>query len=149
MLLKLILCSTLLSCVDLYGQADYARFVGPGKRGERQRIDVGDGGSEEVVYLGTIHDKNGQTLYHVLSVFRLVQAAIVKHGHPEVIVLDNSLALLKKYSLGLPAELPFFLKNNSLSFYYADAKTQARKVFLNVIGEQLPEHLCVSPNICY
>ena len=136
-------------CADLLGQTNYAKFVDPDKQGEKQEIDTGDGGSEEVIYLGTIRDKNGQITYHVFSVFRLVQAAIAKHGHSEVVFLDKSLGLIRKYNLGLPEELPFTLKDNSLSFYYTEEETKDRKTFQREISGQLPELLCVSPNVCY
>jgi hypothetical protein len=134
---------------EVFGQTDYAKFVIADNVERKQVVSTSDGSSDEIIYLGEIKDKNGETIYHVLTVFRLVQAAIVKHGHAEVVFLDKSLGLTKKYNLGLPEELPFMLKDNSLSFYYTEEKTKDRKIFQREINRQLPSLLCVSPNVCY
>lgn len=132
---------------EVFGQRDYAKFVLAENIKRKQVVSMNDGSSEEIIYLGEVKDKDGEAIYHILSVFRLVQAAIVKHGHTEVVFLDRSLGLTKKYSLGLPEELPFRLKDNSLYFYYTEGK--ARKIFHMEISQQLPGLLCVSPNACY
>lgn len=139
----------LTTCGESLAQTDYARFIDPSKSSEKQRINTGDGGFEEIVYLGAIMNKNGLVSFHVLSVFRLVQAAIDKHGHSQVVFLDKSFVTIKIYSLGLPGELPFMLKDNSLAFYYVDENSKDREIFTHAIGERLPELLCVSPNSCY
>lgn len=110
---------------------------------------TGDGGSEEVIYLGKILTENGETTYHVLSVFSLVQAATVKHGHSEIIFLGKDLKFVKHYEVALPDELPFTLKDNSLNFIYVDISSQERRIFRNRIDDELPELLCVSPYACY
>ena len=133
----------------VFGQPDYAKFVKADKVEKKQLISTSDGSSEEIIYLGEIKDKKGETIYYVLSVFRLVQAAIVKHGHSDVIFLDKDLKFRKRYELHLPEELPFKLNNNSLSFNYWDTDSKKKKIYSARIDNELPELLCVSPYACF
>lgn len=142
----LLLLNSLTECL---GQTNYASFIKPEKVGEKQEIKSGDGSSEEIVYLGTTHDINGQLIYHVFSVFRLVQSAVVKHGHSEVVFLNKSREFVKSYNLVSPEELPFLLRNNFLNFYYSEDNEKTFKVLEVEVIQQLPELLCVSPNTCY
>jgi hypothetical protein len=146
-MILIILTVTLYSEI-LYGQTDYANLVKADNVERKRVISTGDG-SEEVIYLGEIKAENGETIYHVLTVFRLVQAAIVKHGQSEIIFLDKDLKFRKHYELGLPDELPFKLNDNSLCFNYADNTYKERKIFRTRIEKELPKLLCVSPDTCY
>ena len=135
--------------LTIFGQTNYSVFVRHDQINKKQIISSKDGSSEEIIYLGEIKNKSGQTIYYVLSVYRLVQAAIEKHGHSNVIFLDYDLKVKKQYELDLPEELPFKLENNILNFYYFDTKTKVRRVYQNKIEIELPKILCVSPNNCF
>ena len=102
---------------------------------------------ETIVYLGDIK-VNGK-LFYVLTSYRLIQAALVEHGHSTIYILDSKKRIVKEYELGQPEELPFMVENNSLYFHYKDLKTNKRKTYINRIEKELPKLMCVAPDDCY
>jgi len=111
------------------GQTDYSKFVKTGKKSKKQFVKTKDRDTENIIYLGDIKNKNGLTIYFVLSSFSVTQAAIQKHGHSNVIFLDSAKTFKKEYEIGLPEELPFKLQNNTLFFYYIDDNSKTKKYF--------------------
>lgn len=133
---------------NLLAQRDYSKFVRADKIYKKQIHKHGKD-VDSIVYLGVIKDNDGKTIYHVISNFRLVQAAIQKHGHSEIVFLDKSLKEKKTYTLGLPDDLPFKLEKNTLYFYYIDNHTKTKQVFKTKIDRNLPDLICIAPNDCY
>ncbi len=98
-------------------------------------------GSEDVIYLGPITDDNGNTISYVLSIYNEVQAAIQIHGHSNVLFIDASKKLFKRFDTG---ELPIRLENNNLFFKYNDSLE-----YKNEIRFALPKYICIAPEDCY
>jgi len=127
-------------------QYEYSKYVSLKLKTKIQKV-TGNDFEENIVYLGDIR-VNGQ-LYYILTSFKVVQTAIIKHGHSEIYILNSKKKTVKQYNLGLPEELPFKVENNSLCFYYKDIKTNQTKTFINKIEKELPELMCVEPDNCY
>lgn len=76
------------------------------------------GKSEEseyfTTYLGQI--KLNEKDCHVFKQFYTIQAAITKHGHSVIIIMDNQGA--SYYDMELPEELPIDMRNGSFRFKY-------------------------------
>lgn len=126
----------------------YSKFVKSRQIGKKQIVKTGEG-KEEITFLGTIKDRKGKTLFYVLAMYSVVKAAITVHGHSNIIYLDSEKKLLKQFSVGLREELPFKLENNALHFYYVDATSNKKKVFVNDVGMSAPKIMCVAPDNCY
>lgn len=133
---------------NLFGQTEYGKYVEEKRLNQRQ-IEKFEGAVYEVIYIGAFKDQQHIVKYHILSVFRNVQAAIEMHGHTEVIFLDKNLKLIKQIELALPEELPFKLEENKLHFHYTDDNSHIQKVFEFDLDGKIPESLCVSPSVCY
>ena len=104
---------------------------------------------ESVTYLGELKLGKGQ-IFYVLTSFKKIQAAIVMHRVVSIYVLDISKKIAREYRLDSDEELPFKVKNNSLYFHYTEANTSKPKIFINKIGPELPELMCVGPDEgCY
>ncbi len=125
---------------------DYSKYVVPRRMTKIQK-NSGKGFKEKIVYLGDIN-VNGQ-LFYVLTSFKVTQAAITKHGHSTIYILDLKKKLAKQYYISLPEELPFKIENNSLYFHYQDEKTKEIKTYINKIENELPKFMCVEPENCY
>jgi len=125
---------------------EYAKYVVMKLKTKKQKIKE-ENLEETIIYLGDIQ-VDGK-LYYVLNSFRQFQAAIVKHGHSTVYILDSKRRIVKEYELSLPEELPFKVENNSLYFHYKDSKMNKRKTYINRIVKELPELMCVEPESCY
>ena len=98
--------------------------------------------------LGTITDKQGHVLYHVVAEFRTVQAAKQSHSHSSICFLNSQRIQVAKYEVGLPSELPVKLDKNALYFTYTD-KAGEKNILSQLIGNELPKMLCVAPKNCY
>lgn len=129
-------------------QQDYSKYVDSKLKLKTQKLTGADF-EESITYLGDLTLYNGQVFY-VLTSFRTVQAALVKHGHTDIFILDINKKIFRQYSLNLPEELPFRVKRGSLYFHYQDENTGDIKVFANKLGNELPKLMCVGPNgNCY
>jgi hypothetical protein len=126
------------------GQTDYSIYVNSKFKLKPQLLS-GTDFEESVTYLGELKLGKGQ-IFYVLTSFLKIQAAIVKHGIVKIYILDINKKLVREYRLNLPEELPYKIKNNSLYFHYADANTSKLKIFINKIGPELPELICVGPD---
>ena len=125
---------------------EYAKYVVTKLKTKKQNIKE-ENLEETIVYLGDIQ-VNGK-LFYILTSFRRTQAALVKHGHSTIYILDSKKRIVKEYELGLPEELPFKVENNILYFHYKDSKTNKRKTYINRIERELPKLMCVEPDNCY
>jgi len=125
---------------------EYAKYVVTKFKTKKQKIKE-ENLEETIVYLGDIHVGGKQ--YYVLTSFRRIQAALVKHGHSTIYILDSKKRIVKEYELGLPEELPFKVENNSLYFHYKDSRTNKIKIYMNRIEKELPELMCLEPDNCY
>jgi hypothetical protein len=125
---------------------EYAKYVVPKFRTKKQHIKE-ENLEETIIYLGDIQIDG--KIFYVLTSFKRIQAALVKHGHSIIYILDSKKRIVMEYELGLPEELPFKIENNSLYFHYKDLKTNKHKTFLNRIEKKLPELMCVNPDDCY
>jgi hypothetical protein len=144
LILILFLSSTLIA----FGQSNYSKYIVADSVGKTEFVKHKDG-DEKITYLGVIKKQNSDTLYYVIITFRRVQAAIVMHGHSDIIFLNRDYKEAKSYELGLPEELPYKLVNNVLYFKYVDEKTGKKAVFKNKIETVLPKMMCISPVECY
>ena len=104
---------------------------------------------EEIIYLGAIKGGNGNVLFYILSIYSEVQAAIVIHGHSNVLYLDRKKVVKRQFELGTPDDLPFKLKNNTLYFHHFSDKTKKQELYTNHVGTKIPKLLCVGPDDCY
>jgi hypothetical protein len=125
---------------------EFAKYVVTKLKSKKQNIKE-ENSEETIVYLGEIQ-VNGK-LFYVLTSFRRIQSALIKHGHSTIYILDSIKRIVKNYELGLPEELPFMIKNNSLYFHYKDSKTNKRKTYIYRIEKELPEFICVEPDNCF
>lgn len=148
--MKTILVISLLFYLSSKGQTiNYSKFVHDHLINKNQTVKTSATDKEDIIYLGKIKDKNGKTLFYILTIYSQVQAAIVIHGHSNIIYLDNNKNFKKLFHLGSPQDLPYKLKNNHLYFRYKDSKTNKKKLYINYVGEQIPKILCVGPDDCY
>ena len=98
--------------------------------------------------LGTIKDGRGRVVYHVVTKFWTVKAALVSHGHSAVFFYNNRWMQVAKYEVGLHEALPVKLTNNTLFFSYV-GKTKEKQTHSQVLGTVLPKFPCVAPADCY
>jgi len=132
--------------VTSHYELKYAKYVVT-KLKTRKQKRKGENLEETIIYLGDIQ-LNGK-LFHVLTSYREIQAALVVHGHSTIYILDSKKRIVKEYELGQPEELPFMVENNSLYFHYIDSKTNERKTYINKIEKELPKLMCVEPDDYY
>lgn len=126
--------------------SDYSKYVLTNLKGKKQLYKE-EYLEETIIYLGNIQ-VDGK-LFHVLTSYKQIQAAIVKHGHSTLYLLDSKKRIVKGYELGLPEELPYKVVSNCLYFHYRDSKTNKQKRYINKIDKELPEQMCVEPGNCY
>jgi len=129
--------------VTSHYELKYAKYVVT-KLKTRKQKRKGENLEETIIYLGDIQ-LNGK-LFHVLTSYREIQAALVEHGHSTIYILDSKKRIVKEYEL---EELPFKVENNSLYFHYKDSKTNKRKTYITRIEKELPKLICVAPDDCY
>ena len=127
---------------------NYSKYIKEQLRNKKQ-IEKSSDGKEEIIYLGAIKSRNANVLFYIFSIYSEVQAAIVTHGHSNVLYLDRKKVLKKQFELGTPDDLPFKLKNNTLYFHYFSNKTKKQELFTNHVGTEIPKILCVGPDDCY
>src|ERR1035437_4298234 len=65
---------------------EYSKYVSLGLKSKTQKVR-GNDFDDSIVYLGDIR-VNGQ-LFYILTSFKVVQAAIIKHGHSEIYILNS------------------------------------------------------------
>jgi hypothetical protein len=127
---------------------DYSKYIKDQLINKKQTVKTHND-KRDIVYLGKIRNRNGEVLFYVLTIFSEMQAAIQIHGHSNVLYLDKKKLIKKQFDLGLPDERPFKLKNNTLYFHYFNHKTKKTELFVNHLGTEIPELLCVGPEDCY
>jgi len=131
-----------------YSQIDYSIYISKSSVNKKSKVKTAEG-QEEIIYLGSIINKKGQSLYDIITVFNKNNAIKSVRGHSNILIFDSNRKIIKTYELGLPSELPFKLCNNKLYFHYLDKKTNAKKVFTFDFDEKLPKLICVAPEDCY
>jgi hypothetical protein len=102
-------------------------------------------------YMGSVKNAQGRPVYHLVNHFYTVQAAIVAHGHSELLVYDGRWRLIDKYVVDMPDDLPVLLRRNILYFQKRSAKGDIIKnrQLINPKAP-LPKCVCVEPhNDCY
>jgi hypothetical protein len=100
-------------------------------------------------YLGDIKSPTGAVLYHVMTHFYTVQAAVELHGHSRVLFFDKNWKQLAYCEVGMPEELPERLIQNSLYFKFPGSTHQQIERLL-LINSTLPKKLCLGPDAnCY
>jgi hypothetical protein len=124
-------------------QTDYSKYINSKCKLEPQII-AGTDFEESITYLGKLKLNKGQTLY-VLTSYKEIQFALVKHGVVTTYFFDFNKKLVRQYRLNSKDELPFKVKNNSLYFHYLEGKTTILKTYINKIGSELPDLICVGP----
>jgi hypothetical protein len=137
----------LISTIKVSGQSDYAKYIVADSL-KKTHVVKNKYGDEKINYLGAIKKTNGDTLYYIVTVFSRVKAARVMHGHSNIIYLGRDFKEKKRYDVGLPEELPYKLKNNTLFFKYLDEESNKTKIFKNKVGTTLPKIMCVGPDLC-
>ena len=125
---------------DLY---EFKKYVDVQMIGKKQIETNQDSTIFETTYLGKLELKEHETesktiIYNVISQYYSVQAAIERHGHSQIIFLDEQGKTLRIYILDIPEELPTAIKRNGLKF----GKTT--KQFIS-----LPDILCIPNGGCY
>jgi hypothetical protein len=120
----------------------YLEFINPEKIGVKQTEIDSDSTIIERTYLGQLKLSealnNKKINYHVISEFRLIQAAKTKRGKSCVLFIDENGKCVRQYNLDLPSELPTAIKDNYLIF---------NGIKINLIC--LPELLCIPNGACY
>lgn len=142
----IVLLSILLEANGQVGE--YSKYVKDNLINKKQTLKT-NGDKKEIVYLGKIKDNNGKALFYLLSIYSEVQAAIIIHGHSNVIYLDNKKVFKKQFELGSPDELPIKLEDNRLYFHHINIRTKRKQTYVNHVGMQMPKVLCVGSNECY
>lgn len=138
------------SSLSIFEPGNASNFVQPSLINKKQIIKLKEyNDREEITYLGTINDNRDVILYHVLTVFRTVQAAIVVHGHSNIIYLDKDKNIARQYEVGGPEDLPFKLEKNALYFHLPDSNKNHNKTYIFEVGTTLPKVICIAPNDCY
>ena len=93
-------------------------------------------------YIGII--EVGKINYHVLSQFYAVQAAVSKHGHSRIMLLDKNIKIRKIYELSMPDELPSAIRSNELIWIMNNKKYSVN------LGAEIPQMICIPNNKgCY
>jgi hypothetical protein len=126
---------------------DYSKYIDVNLKNKTQELS-GKNFEEKIVYLGDLRTDDHKK-FHVLTSFKTFQAAIVKHGHSNIYILDTDKNVIKQYPLSIPEELPFKIEKNSLCFHYKDPRTHEDKIFMNKIEDKLPVVMCVQPGSYY
>ena len=106
--------------------------------GEEQ-IEKSDNRQNYTTYLGVVKDSDGKDIFHVLSQFYTIQAAISKHGHSRIAFIDMDLRTQRIYEVSMPNELPTSVINQDLVFEKGRIK----------IEKSLPAYLCIPQKGCY
>lgn len=144
---KILIILTILFTVRLLGQSEYSKYIVADSL-KKTIYTKNKHGDSKINYLGTIKNSKGDTLYYVFTNFSRLQAAIVMHGHSNIIYLNKKQKEVKSYDLGMPENLPYKLTNNTLYFKYVDEKTNKKQIFKNKVGTTLPTIMCWAPNMC-
>jgi len=130
-----------------FNQNPYAKFIDSKFKYKEQEI-VGDDFEEHIIYLGDMKLKNMQTIY-ILTSFKTIQAASVKHGQSKILILNAEKDLINHYTLDLPEELPYKTSRNILFFHrYNEDHNKIGKIRVK-IEDELPEMICIGPDGCY
>ena len=122
-------------------EPSYLQFINPEKIGVKQTEVDADSTVIERTYLGQLKlldNANKMINYHVISEFRLIQAATTKRGKSCVLFIDENGKCVRQYNLELPSELPTAIENNLLLF-------SERPLRLS----HLPDMLCIPSGACY
>jgi hypothetical protein len=123
-------------------QPAYLQFINPEKIGVKQTEIDADSTIIERTYLGQLKLSealnNKKINYHVISEFRLIQAATTKRGKSCVLFIDENGQVVRQYNLDLHIELPTAIKDNYLIF-------GDRTLTLS----HLPDLLCIPNGACY
>lgn len=127
---------------------DYSRYVNDQLINKKQLVKTHDD-KEKIIYLGKIKNSEGKVLFYILAIYSEVQAALVIHGHSNVLYLGKDKVIKRQFELGIPDELPFKLENNILYFHYYNNKTKKKELYANHVGTEIPKLLCVGPDECY
>ena len=123
---------------------EFSEFVRTDLIGKVQLTGVTETGECFTTYLGTIRLGKKRTLYHVLSQYYEVQAAIVKHGHSRIIALDKNKRTVDIYFIDSQEDLPIGIRNNQLKFLID------KQVHFVSLGDSLPYVFCLPENRgCY
>ena len=112
-----ILIVIILFTCKLVGQSEYSKYIVADSLKKTQLVK-NKTGDKKINYLGVIKKANGDTLSYIVTVFSRVKAAVVMHGHSNIIYLNKKLKEIKNYDVGSPDHLPFKLKDNTLFFKY-------------------------------
>lgn len=136
-------------CVGLMSdaQSKYSKYIVPDSASHNSYVKH-KYGDEKIQYLGVIRKSNKDTLYFAFSVFERVQAAMVMHGHSNIIFLDKKRREVKRYDVNLPENLPYKLSANCLYFKYKNETTSKKETYKFKIQAKLPDMVCYSPTEC-
>ena len=130
-----------------YSQTDYSNYISASSINKKEKVKTSEG-EDEITYLGTINNHNGEILFHIVVVYSTVKAMQTIHGHPNIFFFDETKKLIKTYYLGSQCDLPFKLSDNKLYFHYRD-KNNKKRIFTFDVNEKLPNLICVAPDDCY
>ncbi len=115
---------------------DFRKVIQESKIGKKQVSGNSNDIQYFTTYLGEIKPEKEKTVYHAISQFYNVQAAISKHGHSKVIFLDDQKRIAEIYELDMPNQLPISIESNQLVFEL-NGMTSKLKI------EKMPEMLCL------
>jgi hypothetical protein len=105
---------------------------------------------DEREYLGSVKDARGKPVYHLVNHTYAVQAAIMAHGHSELLVYDKKWRLIEKYVTNGWDELPILLRRNTLYFKTREGSRVIRNRQTISPAMSPPKCICVLPNNnCY
>ncbi|HTE01601.1 MAG TPA: hypothetical protein VK668_20075 [Mucilaginibacter sp.] len=91
------------------------------------------------VYLGNTKSADGKVLYHIISKFERIKAAILWHGKSTLLFFNNKERLVTIYYMNMPDDLPYKLEGNQLYFRSRGAKKETMAVS---VPDKLPKLLC-------
>lgn len=93
---KILIILTILFAFRLIGQSEYSKYIVADSL-KKTIYTKNKYGDSKINYLGTIKNSKGDTLYYVFTNFSRVQAAIVMHGHSNIIYLNKKQKEVKSY----------------------------------------------------
>jgi hypothetical protein len=122
----------------------YSKYVNSKLKNKEQKIS-GIDYEESIKYLGKLKLEN-RKVYFVLTSFKTIQGAIIKHGQSKIIFLEDEKKIERQYIVDLPEQLPFKIGGDKLFFKNYGSKDN---IIITKLGHDLPDLLCIGDHDCY
>jgi len=98
----------------------------------------------EIQYLGIVRTENGKRFKILTSFFVFSTGADMCHGTSRIKVFDMNNKYIGQYYVGMPEELPDYLKNNKLCYSSNFENCNLRKERIIDLSKGLPKSFFIS-----